>query len=124
MKSPQGRGLAYNAQSDHLHEKGGFMAYSIGWPAWSFLIAFWKLDVAFGASPASIEQIALRWMHIVAGFLWLGFLYFFVLAVAPTLKALDPATRAQRYFRKSLPGACGGCGGAPWSVGWRDSAIL
>ena len=74
----------------YLHEKGGLMAYSIGWPAWSFLIAFWKLDVTFTASPASIEQIALRWMHIVAGFLWLGFLYFFVLAVAPTLKALDP----------------------------------
>jgi uncharacterized membrane protein len=59
--------------------------------------ALWKLDVAFAASTSSIEQIALRWMHIVAGFLWLGFLYFFVLAVNPTLKALDPATRAKTF---------------------------
>jgi uncharacterized membrane protein len=78
-------------------KSGGVMAFSIEWPAWSFSFAFWKLDVAFGGSPASIEQIALRWMHIVAGFLWLGFLYFFVLTVAPTLKALDPATRAKIF---------------------------
>jgi uncharacterized membrane protein len=62
-----------------------------------FSLVVWKLDIAFAASPASIEQIALRWMHIVAGFLWLGFLYFFVLAVAPALKALDPGTRAKTF---------------------------
>ena len=61
------------------------------------MMAFWKLDVAFAASPASIEQIALRWMHIVAAIIWLGFLFFFVLAVAPTLKALDPAIRAKVF---------------------------
>jgi len=97
MKSPSGRGLAYNAQSGYLHEKGGLMAYMMRWPAGSFLIAFWKLDVAFAASPASIEEIALRWMHIVAAIIWLGFLFFFVLAVAPTLKALDPAVRAKVF---------------------------
>src|SRR6202521_1121248 len=97
MKSPAALCLAYNAQSDCQCVKGGVMAFSIDWPVWSFSFAFWKLDVVFAASPASIEQVALRWMHIVAGFLWLGFLYFFVLTVAPTLKALDPATRAKVF---------------------------
>jgi hypothetical protein len=73
------------------------MAFLIEWPAWPATFALWKLDIAFAASPSSIEQISLRWTHIVAGFLWLGFLYFFVLAVAPTLKTLDPATRAKVF---------------------------
>jgi uncharacterized membrane protein len=67
------------------------------WRAGPVSFALWKVDIAFAASPSSIEQISLRWMHIVAGFLWLGFLYFFVLAVAPTLKKLDPATRAKVF---------------------------
>ena len=57
----------------------------------------WKLNLLFAASPSSIEQIALRWTHIVAGFLWLGFLYFFVLSVNPAMKSLDPATRARAF---------------------------
>jgi hypothetical protein len=73
------------------------MAFSIERLTRSFSFVFWKLDVTFAASPASIEQIALRWMHIVAAILWLGFLYFFVLAVGPTLKTLDPATRAKVF---------------------------
>lgn len=61
------------------------------------VLLVWKLNLSFAASPSSIEQIALRWMHIVAGFLWLGFLYFFVLSVTPALKKLDPATRARAF---------------------------
>jgi len=57
----------------------------------------WKVNLQFNAGPASIEQIALRWMHIVGAIIWLGFLFFFVLAVAPTLKALDPAMRAKVF---------------------------
>ena len=78
-------------------KKGALWPFRSNGRSGSFSFALWKLDVAFAASPASIEQIALRWMHIVAGILWLGFLYFFVLAVAPTLKALDPATRAKVF---------------------------
>ena len=73
------------------------MAFLVARPESWLAFAYWKLDVAFSANPAGIEQISLRWMHIVAGFLWLGFLYFFVLAVAPTLKALDPAIRAKVF---------------------------
>jgi uncharacterized membrane protein len=60
-------------------------------------LVLWKLDVFLTGGPAIIEQIALRWIHIFAAIIWLGFLSFFVLAVAPTLKALDPATRAKVF---------------------------
>jgi uncharacterized membrane protein len=60
-------------------------------------ITLWKLNVLFSGGPAGIEQIALRWIHIVAGVIWLGFLSFFLLAVAPALKSLDPATRARVF---------------------------
>jgi uncharacterized membrane protein len=60
-------------------------------------IVLLKLDVLFAGGPAGIEQIALRWIHIFSGIIWMGFLSFFVLAVAPTLKALDPATRAKVF---------------------------
>ena len=66
------------------------------WNCW-FWIEVWKLDVTFSGGPASIEQIALRWIHIVAAIIWVGFLSFFLLAVAPTLKSLDPATRAKVF---------------------------
>jgi hypothetical protein len=97
MKSPAAHWLAYNAPSKHSCAKGGDMTFSTEWRVWPISFALWKLDVVFAASPASIEQIVLRWTHIVAGFLWLGFLYFFVLAVAPSLKAFDPATRAKVF---------------------------
>lgn len=73
------------------------MAYSADWQIAFYTIVLWKLNVAFASSPSSIEQIALRWTHIVAGFLWLGFLYFFVLAAGPALKALDSGTRAKAF---------------------------
>lgn len=60
-------------------------------------LVVWKLNLMFPSDPSTIEQIALRWTHIVAGFLWLGFLYFFVLSVTPALKSLDPATRAKAF---------------------------
>lgn len=62
-----------------------------------YSFSLWKLSLAFTGDPSAIEQIALRWTHIVAGFLWLGFLYFFVLAVNPALKALDSGTRAKAF---------------------------
>ena len=65
--------------------------------AWPFLMELWKLDITFPAGGASIEQITLRWLHIVAAIIWIGFLSFFVLVGAPTLKSLDPAIRAKVF---------------------------
>lgn len=73
------------------------MLASTGLLVWSLWNALWKLNVAFAGGGASIEQISLRWLHIVAGIIWLGFLSFFLLAVAPALKSLDPATRAKVF---------------------------
>jgi uncharacterized membrane protein len=64
---------------------------------WAFWAGLWKLDVMFTGGPAGFEQISLRWIHIFAGIIWMGFLAFFVLVVAPTLKSLDPATRAKVF---------------------------
>lgn len=73
------------------------MLITIGAIHWAFWTALWKLDVMFTGGGAGIEQICLRWIHIVAGITWVGFLCFFVLVVAPTLKSLDPATRAKVF---------------------------
>jgi len=73
------------------------MLIAYGVMSWSYWITLCKLDVMFTGGPAGIEQIALRWIHIFFGIIWLGFLSFFVLAVAPTLKSLDPATRAKVF---------------------------
>jgi uncharacterized membrane protein len=73
------------------------MIYSAFSTAWATYFALWKLNVNFPAGALSIEEIIVRWFHIVAGIIWMGFLAFFILAVAPTLKSLDPATRAKVF---------------------------
>jgi uncharacterized membrane protein len=64
---------------------------------WSVCFAFWKLNVMFPTGGSSIEEITLRWVHIVAGIFWVGFLSFFVLAGGPMLKSLDPTIRAKVF---------------------------
>jgi uncharacterized membrane protein len=54
-------------------------------------------QVAFPQSAAITEQIALRWLHIVAGIIWIGTLYFSNLAATPALKGLEPSVRAKIY---------------------------
>jgi uncharacterized membrane protein len=54
-------------------------------------------QVSFPQSPAITEQIVLRWLHIVAGIIWIGTLYFNNLAATPALKLLDPPVRAKIY---------------------------
>jgi uncharacterized membrane protein len=65
--------------------------------AWLTHLAFWKLTVAFPAGATNFEQIVLRWIHIFSAIIWVGFLIFFLLAVGPTLKSLDPAVRAKVF---------------------------
>ena len=92
------------------------MIFSAKSATWSVCFALWKLNVAFPAGAGSIEEIVIRWVHIVAGILWVGFLSFFVLAGGPMLKSLDPGIRA-----KVLPElASRGLWWIRWSamVGW------
>jgi uncharacterized membrane protein len=73
------------------------MICSVGLLAWSLWNTLWKLNVKFAGDPSAIEQISLRWLHIVAGIIWIGFLSFFLLAVTPALKSLDPTTRSKVF---------------------------
>ncbi len=50
------------------------------------------------------EQIALRWLHITAGIIWIGLLYFFNLVGFPTLKRLDGPVRV-KVFAEMMPRA-------------------
>jgi uncharacterized membrane protein len=43
------------------------------------------------------EEIALRWVHIVSGIVWIGLLYFFNLVATPTMKALDAPVRGKVF---------------------------
>ena len=52
---------------------------------------------SFPANAAANEEIVLRWIHIVAGIIWIGLLYFFNLVGAPAMKDLDDATRRKAY---------------------------
>src|SRR6267378_1567651 len=58
-------------------------------------LVLWKLNVQFPVGGGEPEQIVLRWLHFVAGIIWVGLLYFFNLVNAPAMKALDAATRGK-----------------------------
>jgi uncharacterized membrane protein len=44
---------------------------------------------------AANEQIALRWLHITAGIIWIGLLYFFNLIGFPTMRRLEGPVRVK-----------------------------
>jgi uncharacterized membrane protein len=43
------------------------------------------------------EMMMLRWLHLVFGVMWIGFLYFFNLVLTPAMKACDPKLRVRIY---------------------------
>ncbi len=49
-------------------------------------------------------QLLLRWVHFMAGIVWVGLLYFFILVNTPFLQEADPATRA-KVVTQQLPRA-------------------
>ena len=61
------------------------------------LLALFRPLVSFPEGAAANVMIALRWIHIVAGILWVGMLYFFVLVSSRFFPALDAPTRARIY---------------------------
>ena len=52
---------------------------------------------SFPNSPIANEEIVLRWIHIVAGVIWIGLLYFFNLVGMPAMNALEETTRRKVY---------------------------
>ncbi len=54
-----------------------------------------KLDVMFPSGGPAMEQIVLRWVHILAATAWVGAIYFTAVVVMPAMMNLDPATRGK-----------------------------
>jgi len=57
----------------------------------------WQPHFTFPAAAQSSEMIALRWLHIVFGIIWMGLLYFFNLVLTPAMKQCDPQLRIRIY---------------------------
>jgi uncharacterized membrane protein len=55
------------------------------------------LRIAFPQDITTNVLILLRWVHIIAGILWVGMLYFFVLVNSRFLPTLDAPTRSRIY---------------------------
>ena len=72
-----------------------FFAYSF--PDWQPHFAF--LDTAHAN-----EMMALRWLHLIFGIIWIGLLYFFNLVLTPAMKKCDPKLRIKIY-PELMPGA-------------------
>jgi uncharacterized membrane protein len=73
-----------------------------------FALSFpeWQPHFSFLDTPHANEMIALRWLHLVFGIIWIGLLYFFNLVLTPALKQCDPQLRTKIY-PELMPGAMG-----------------
>jgi uncharacterized membrane protein len=65
------------------------MITSVLWPVAS------QIHLSFPTGEHVTEEIVLRWVHFVAGILWIGLLYYFNLVSLPAAARLDETTRAR-----------------------------
>jgi uncharacterized membrane protein len=61
------------------------------------LALYHQLHVSFPQGAATNEEIALRCVHIVAGIIWIGLLYFFNLVGTPTMQQIEAPVRAKIF---------------------------
>jgi uncharacterized membrane protein len=66
----------------------------------------WQPHFSFLETPHANEMMALRWLHLVFGIIWIGLLYFFNLVLTPAMKKCDPKLRTKIY-PELMPGAMG-----------------
>src|ERR1700737_346329 len=66
----------------------------------------WRPPFAFLEPALANEMMALRWLHLVFGIIWIGLLYFFNLVLTPAMKQCDPQLRIKIY-PELMPGAMG-----------------
>jgi uncharacterized membrane protein len=52
---------------------------------------------SFPENPVATEQMMLRWIHFIAGIIWIGLLYFFNLVGFPTMKKLEASVRGKVF---------------------------
>jgi uncharacterized membrane protein len=76
----------------------------------SYLLALafpeWRPHFSLLDTPNANEMMALRWLHLVFGIIWIGQLYFFNLVLTPAMKKCDPQLRIKIY-PELMPGAMG-----------------
>ncbi len=68
------------------------------------IVAMITAQISFPQGGSVMEEIVLRWLHFAAGFVWLGFLYFFNIVMTPGMKELEAPVRA-RAFTALMPRA-------------------
>ena len=52
---------------------------------------------------AEATQLILRWFHFLAGFIWIGLLYFFNLVNVPFMKQVDSTMKPKIFQYLTLP---------------------
>jgi uncharacterized membrane protein len=57
----------------------------------------WKPQLHIVSDASANELMALRWLHLIFGVIWIGLLYFFNLVGTPTMMRLDPSVRVKVY---------------------------
>ena len=61
-----------------------------------------------------------RWLHFLAGVMWIGLLYYFNFVQVPALKAATADNSGGRYHQARCAAArCSTFAGPPWSHGLR-----
>lgn len=57
----------------------------------------WRPHFSFLENPQANEMLALRWLHLIFGIIWIGLLYFFNLVLTPAMKQVDAGARVKAY---------------------------
>ena len=80
-----------------------------------------SLNVMFPSGGAAMEQITLRWIHIIAATAWVGAIYFTAIVMMPGLMKLDPPSRGKMVLALMPRAAAVGRFGAliTWLAGFR-----
>jgi len=73
---------------------------------WLLSFPEWQPHFSLLDTPNANEMMALRWLHLVFGIIWIGLLYFFNLVLTPAMKKCDPKLRI-RIYPELMPGAMG-----------------
>jgi uncharacterized membrane protein len=61
------------------------------------LALYHQVHLSFPQGAVTNEEIALRWVHIVAGVIWIGLLYFFNLVGTPAMQQIEAPVRAKIF---------------------------
>jgi len=89
-------------ETDPLYNRGAPMIFYL----LTFSFPEWRPNFAFLDTAHANEMMALRWLHLIFGIIWIGLLYFFNLVLTPAMKKCDPQLRIKIY-PQLMPGAMG-----------------